>query len=454
MWVKKNTCLWPPYKRDEIVKAVISQEPPGALWVPYKVRTILSKATYEEARVKLPEAERFTDLTDSEDSPHKRKRRRLKKNPFVQDDEESDDERQETSSLPSPPRTGTAKMLPHLSPLLSRSLNAGKSGNERTAISESVIRKFLTNQEIIKEQMGILVKLVYELKGNTEESPSLPPESLPIATLKDLQVLEGQLQDQEFKKTLSDLCIKPTGVWTAEEMFHIVIFESTNELEVVPEMWVKKNTCLWPPYKRDEIVKAVISQEPPGALWVPYKVRTILSKATYEEARVKLPEAERFTDLTDSEDSPHKRKRRRLKKNPFVQDDEESDDERQETSSLPSPPRTGTAKMLPHLSPLLSRSLNAGKSGNERTAISESVIRKFLTNQEIIKEQMGILVKLVYELKGNTEESPSLPPESLPIATLKDLQVLEGQLQDQEFKKTLSDLCIKPTGGGSFQALQ
>ncbi|KAL6455011.1 hypothetical protein MHYP_G00365470 [Metynnis hypsauchen] len=389
MWVKKNTCLWPPYKRDEIVKAVISQEPPGALWVPYKVRTILSKATYEEVRVKLPEAERFTDLTDSEDSPHKRKRRRLKKNPFVQDDEESDDERQETSSLPSPPRTGTAKMLPHLSPLLSRSLNAGKSGNERTAISESVIRKFLTNQEIIKEQMGILVKLVYELKGNTEESPSLPPESLPIATLKDLQVLEGQLQDQEFKKTL----------------------------------------------------------EPPGALWVPYKVRTILSKATYEEARVKLPEAERFTDLTDSEDSPHKRKRRRLKKNPFVQDDEESDDERQETSSLPSPPRTGTAKMLPHLSPLLSRSLNAGKSGNERTAISESVIRKFLTNQEIIKEQMGILVKLVYELKGNTEESPSLPPESLPIATLKDLQVLEGQLQDQEFKKTLvMYICIITLG--------
>ncbi|KAL6454890.1 hypothetical protein MHYP_G00362880 [Metynnis hypsauchen] len=213
MWVKKNTCLWPPYKRDEIVKAVISQEPPGALWVPYKVRTILSKATYEEARVKLPEAERFTDLTDSEDSPHKRKRRRLKKNPFVQDDEESDDERQETSSLPSPPRTGTAKMLPHLSPLLSRSLNAGKSGNERTAISESVIRKFLTNQEIIKEQMGILVKLVYELKGNTEESPSLPPESLPIATLKDLQVLEGQLQDQEFKKTLvMYICIITLGM--------------------------------------------------------------------------------------------------------------------------------------------------------------------------------------------------------------------------------------------------
>ncbi|KAL6481167.1 hypothetical protein MHYP_G00092470 [Metynnis hypsauchen] len=126
---------------------------------------------------------------------------------------------------------------------------------------------------------------------------------------------------------------------SVSEMFHTVIFESTNEVEVVPEIWVEKTTCLWPPDKRDETVKAVRSQEPPGALWLPYKVHTILNKATHEEERVKLPEAERSTDLTDSEDSPHKRKRRRLKKNPFLQDDEET--------------------------------LNAGQSGSERTAISE-----------------------------------------------------------------------------------
>ncbi len=63
-----------------------------------------------------------------------------------------------------------------------------------------------------------------------------------------------------------------------QEMFHIVIFESTNEVEVVPEIWVKNNTCLWPPYKREEIVKAIRSQEPPGARWVPYRVHTILTK--------------------------------------------------------------------------------------------------------------------------------------------------------------------------------
>lgn len=63
-----------------------------------------------------------------------------------------------------------------------------------------------------------------------------------------------------------------------QEMFLIVIFESTNEVEVVPDIWVKNNTCLWPPYKREETVKAVKSQEPPGARWIPYKVRIILSK--------------------------------------------------------------------------------------------------------------------------------------------------------------------------------
>uniref|UniRef100_A0A8C9ZIS3 DUF4806 domain-containing protein n=1 Tax=Sander lucioperca TaxID=283035 RepID=A0A8C9ZIS3_SANLU len=181
-------------------------------------------------------------------------------------------------------------------------------------------------------------------------------------------------------------------------MFHIVIFESTNEVEVVPAIWVKDNTCMWPPYKHDEIVKAVRSQEPTGPHWIPYKVRKILT--TYEEARVKLPEAERFTDLTDSEDSP-KRKRRRL---------------------------LHAYNVYTYLYYIDTISSNV---------FALAVIRTILTNQEVIKEQMGILVKLVYDLKGTAEESSSLPLETFPMASLHDLQVLEGQLQDQEFKKNL-----------------
>ncbi|XP_037395783.1 vomeronasal type-2 receptor 1-like [Pygocentrus nattereri] len=41
--VKKNTCLWPPHKQDEIVKVLRSQEPPGAHWIPYGIHIILSK---------------------------------------------------------------------------------------------------------------------------------------------------------------------------------------------------------------------------------------------------------------------------------------------------------------------------------------------------------------------------------------------------------------------------
>ncbi|XP_052427350.1 uncharacterized protein LOC127969427 isoform X3 [Carassius gibelio] len=273
-------------------------------------------------------------------------------------------------------------------------------------------------------------------------------------------------------------------------MFLIVIFESTNEVEVVPDIWVKNNTCLWPPYKREETVKAVKSQEPPGARWIPYKVRIILSKVTYEEARLKLPEAERFTDLTDSEDSPLKRRRRRMKKN-VVLEEEDSESERQQASTLPSPPKMASAKKRPYSLSLLSQSsptaVNVGCSGNERTAVSElcserrcnitptplsriredvdslsggnitpsqvrtdhsgiSVIRTILTNQEVIKDQMGILVKLVHQLKGTAEESPSLPPETLPVATLQELLVLEGKLLDQEFKKTLT-ITLAQRGG-------
>lgn len=50
-------------------------------------------------------------------------------------------------------------------------------------------------------------------------------------------------------------------------MFHIVVFDNTNEVEVVPSIWIKKNgECMWPPYKID-IAKAVKLQECPGDEW-------------------------------------------------------------------------------------------------------------------------------------------------------------------------------------------
>lgn len=63
-------------------------------------------------------------------------------------------------------------------------------------------------------------------------------------------------------------------------MYHIVIFEKTNEVEVVPSKWVNGEHCMWPPNKVD-VVKATKSQEKPGAGWKTYKVRVIFTSSKY-----------------------------------------------------------------------------------------------------------------------------------------------------------------------------
>lgn len=63
-------------------------------------------------------------------------------------------------------------------------------------------------------------------------------------------------------------------------MYHIVIFEKTNEVEVVPAKWVKGDECMWPPGKVD-VVKATKNQEIPGEGWSPYIVRIIYTSCKY-----------------------------------------------------------------------------------------------------------------------------------------------------------------------------
>ncbi|KAK7158523.1 hypothetical protein R3I94_004984 [Phoxinus phoxinus] len=192
----------------------------------------------------------------------------------VLEEEDHESERQRASTLPSPPEMASAKKRPYSLSLLSQSsptaVNVGSSGNERTAVieslsggnttpsqartdhsgilinrrttatptraqnadfSESVIRTILTNQEVIKDQMGILVKLVHQLKGTAEESPSLPPETLPVATLQELLVLEGQLLDQEFKKTLTITLAQRGGTAVKDTVWRMMGYLLTNELE-------------------------------------------------------------------------------------------------------------------------------------------------------------------------------------------------------------------------------
>ncbi len=59
-------------------------------------------------------------------------------------------------------------------------------------------------------------------------------------------------------------------------MFHIVEFLETEEVEVVPALWVADGVCQWPSlYKLDELVKAIRNEEPPGSAWDAFSVRII-----------------------------------------------------------------------------------------------------------------------------------------------------------------------------------
>ncbi|MED6270358.1 hypothetical protein CHARACLAT_009371 [Characodon lateralis] len=101
-------------------------------------------------------------------------------------------------------------------------------------------------------------------------------------------------------------------------MYHIVIFEKTNEVQVVPSGWISGEECMWPPNKVD-VVKALKSQEQPGEDWKTHRARVIFTSDDYNEARLKLPEAVLHTDLgTDEEDSPIKpRKAKIVKEHPL-----------------------------------------------------------------------------------------------------------------------------------------
>ncbi|KAL6481121.1 hypothetical protein MHYP_G00092010 [Metynnis hypsauchen] len=117
-------------KADDPLAQVLRSKITGTTW-----STLGSiQTTHEEERVKLPEAERSTDLKDSEDSPHKR--RRLKKNPFLQDDEET--------------------------------LNAGQSGSERTAVSEFGSERRCDRTPVLPSAVSVDVESL--TGGNTTSS--------------------------------------------------------------------------------------------------------------------------------------------------------------------------------------------------------------------------------------------------------------------------------------------
>ncbi|XP_077094343.1 uncharacterized protein LOC143746430 [Siphateles boraxobius] len=106
------------------------------------------------------------------------------------------------------------------------------SSSSHTGFSEAWVCKILANQEMIKEQMSTLVKLVYDLKklSTTEDNPTLNTDCFPLSSFKQLQVIEGELQQEDYKAAVINTLALRGGTTVKESVWRILSFLLSNEL--------------------------------------------------------------------------------------------------------------------------------------------------------------------------------------------------------------------------------
>ncbi|XP_045917676.1 uncharacterized protein LOC123978486 isoform X2 [Micropterus dolomieu] len=155
-------------------------------------------------------------------------------------------------------------------------------------------------------------------------------------------------------------------------MFHIVVFDNTNEVDIVPSVWIKNGECMWPPNKID-VAKAVKTQECPGDGWMPHKARIIFTSHDYNEARFKLPQAVDHTDLgSDGGDSPIKFKRKRIRKDILFPGEDDEEMESTLNVTLPNAPKIPRQYKTPTLKPGKQNSPNFQPSGHSSPDLHSS----------------------------------------------------------------------------------
>ncbi|XP_073730188.1 uncharacterized protein [Misgurnus anguillicaudatus] len=110
-------------------------------------------------------------------------------------------------------------------------------------------------------------------------------------------------------------------------MYFIVSFIKTNEVEVVPGVWVEGEVCKWPNYKLDAMQKAIKNCEMPKETWTSYDIRVLYKANSFSEARLKLRRAEDDTDLQSEAEEGRPEKRKTRPNQRFLSSQEESDEE-------------------------------------------------------------------------------------------------------------------------------
>ncbi|XP_073700480.1 uncharacterized protein [Garra rufa] len=229
-------------------------------------------------------------------------------------------------------------------------------------------------------------------------------------------------------------------------MYHIVSFDDTEEVEVVPVIWVKNSVCLWPPYKDEGVQKAVKCLEQPQESWSAYNVKIMYTANNYSEACRKL--AEQQTDLQSEveSDSPRPTKRQ-IKRNRLLLDDYDSDEEANTPLKKPLPPQQASSSrasqdVTEHISdftwpqdttvpsPDHETPRPQRKSLSSSDPFITSLLFEILSKQELLMEQQKNIIRMVQDLKANNDrertEADRLSPNEFTVEDLMSLTSMES----------------------------
>lgn len=114
-------------------------------------------------------------------------------------------------------------------------------------------------------------------------------------------------------------------------------FEDTEEIEALPSNWYdeKSQTCLYPPFPRLQLERAIKNKQEPDTNWVKYKVKLMSSKR-YESlliASAKASKACVTSDISDVDVLPTKRVSK--KKIISISEESENSDSEESLSNVP-----------------------------------------------------------------------------------------------------------------------
>ncbi|KAK8763889.1 hypothetical protein V5799_033502 [Amblyomma americanum] len=105
----------------------------------------------------------------------------------------------------------------------------------------------------------------------------------------------------------STVSVAPS-VQQVQDMYAIVEFNNTREVELVPCTWLNGDKCLWPSVAADKAVRLVRRGDPPSSEFVEYAASVKGIFRTYGEGRKKLELARFTSDLSTDESTPKRRR--------------------------------------------------------------------------------------------------------------------------------------------------